>query len=57
MDEGNRFRGALKNPLVMVGLCIMAGIAGGFYTAGFGGLNAISSSTDTGHLVTFAGSA
>ena len=27
MDEGNRFRGALKNPLVMVGLCIMAGIA------------------------------
>ena len=27
MDEGNRVRRALKSPFVMVGLCIMAGIA------------------------------
>jgi hypothetical protein len=26
MDEGNRFRRALKSPIVMVGLCILAGI-------------------------------
>jgi hypothetical protein len=27
MDEGNRFRRALNNPFVMMGLCLMAGIA------------------------------